>query len=1014
MIDSKHIFVKKMHHSVNHLLEGNPECWSTEIRIAILALLVEKALQTTDLCRIIEDKRIKNEDFEKRLTKEKLVRDELTNRKRNIVKPSINFAINSHSSDATILNMLADDHASNIDDKDIFVNNAIYDTPEDDLKSKVSIIKEIDIPILRCPLDADISKTELEKRFGHYCDTLNLKFSPKQRQFVCCDACGLRLDDNGILLTYESALNNGVKVSQSPDDTVFLPVINQGRRGSVPERELRAFHKTCAKSVFACQYISETFREKLLKSVFEGKVTQSTAFYQSMINSLPNMFSSRLGFDDDGNVYFTLGERRDVVFRRRVKCGYGTCWGVYVGQKKIKSLLYSLTYRRPLSRNEGNLRMAILIRCNLCDVSISRPLQHPLFQSRLKVLQREYEKSDEKLNYITQEELKDRSLNRFAVTEFEKWKINMQTAISWKCIELRSTSYDLRKFQNMKKSKGNEKCQVSSETNLSRLRLRIKISRYEGDEFVIRHGISQTLREIRAQTIAHRLLLNPVWHKSRVLLQHKPETGGNTNLPFLDNNFDNLLAIPRLSWDLGFKEDNKSLDGHGEVITHRSLKNLDLLSLPIVRYAGLDDTPDAVYPNIYIAAKILYSQVEQLLYQQDREHAVFLSGKVAGLSRTAAEHRQAIQHLYDTINESRKIRCQDRLVSQSNGYSLDTLIIASALGYLGSRVIHGFRFEFASYVNGKHTTCITLPTFNRRTVLLKVPPMSYFEPLIASNEAIYKSQEKLFQSFKTEAKRSKSVIEAPEPLLTSSEGDVSCKLKNHTEHMLNYQPVVVSVRIKDFRFEKVKAELWNICECLPRNSSSSGFYFIHARVRCTESRGMENQHDNTLYHGAWAASLKTATTPLDLLYCLNSLVSALPPYWYARSFRLDELSSLIDFYEQHNGPVCESVAPVAVMIYRLDKSIGLNSEFYGPWGNSKKLLGADLGQGYSSLPKKSHSPVRLAGGSVLRTRQCTSSILCSKKARHSGPCNDNAIQEAENYLFPRPSVRTFNKPPYYE
>ena len=365
-------------------------------------------------------------------------------------------------------------------------------------------------------------------------------------------------------------------------------------------------------------------------------------------------------------------------------------------------------------------------------------------------------------------------------------------------------------------------------------------------------------------------------------------------------------------------------------------------------------------------------------------------------SISKVEHRQVIQHLYNAINESRKQRSQERLIAQTNGYALNELIIASALGYLGSRTLYGFTFEFASFVAGSNMTCATFPTHTIKEVPLNIPSKSYFDSITSNNEALYNSHLKCIAPLGDESEKGTGTtlnLITPSRTLTTANKSLSVQ----TDKSLSQESVYVSLRVNNHRFEKIKAELWNICECLPRNSSGSGFYIIHPLKEGT-------QHDNSLHHEAWAAALRTASTPLDLLYSLNSLVHALPAYWYARNFRLDEVNSLIKHYEENKGPLCESIAPVAVLIYRLDKSIGLHSRIYGSWGNSKNCLGADFGRGYKSLPKISHSPIRIAGGPLVAFQQCSSNILCTKECKHSGPCNNKAIQQAEAYSFPRSST----------
>ena len=104
--------MKKLHLSINHLLEGNPDGWATKSRIAILALLVEKALQTSDLRRHIEEGRMKRSDPAKCFVSKKLVQTELSNRRKHILVPSLQFAINSVPSDNIIMSNFMDDYTT--------------------------------------------------------------------------------------------------------------------------------------------------------------------------------------------------------------------------------------------------------------------------------------------------------------------------------------------------------------------------------------------------------------------------------------------------------------------------------------------------------------------------------------------------------------------------------------------------------------------------------------------------------------------------------------------------------------------------------------------------------------------------------------------------------------------------------------------------------------------------------------------------------------------------------------
>ena len=93
------------------MLDRNPESWGTETRIAILALLVEKSLETMDIKRYIEKK--KNESANITARQKSLIGDEFNMRAKFIIKPSIEFGRNIHlkrSSDAMQQDLQDDDY----------------------------------------------------------------------------------------------------------------------------------------------------------------------------------------------------------------------------------------------------------------------------------------------------------------------------------------------------------------------------------------------------------------------------------------------------------------------------------------------------------------------------------------------------------------------------------------------------------------------------------------------------------------------------------------------------------------------------------------------------------------------------------------------------------------------------------------------------------------------------------------------------------------------------------------
>ena len=217
--------------------------------------------------------------------------------------------------------------------------------------------------------------------------------------------------------------------------------------------------------------------------------------------------------------------------------------------------------------------------------------------------------------------------------------------------------------------------------------------------------------------------------------------------------------------------------------------------------------------------------------------------------------------------------------------------------------------------------------------------------------------------------------------------------------MLKY--TFISTRMNIHRLDRAKAELWNICECLPQNNSA-GYYYANK----TFGKTSETIHDVQLEKSAWTAALKTASTPLSVLYCLEAFVQSLPVYWYASSFRLDRLNAVIRCYESYgNSTASESVAPVAALIYSLDRAIGKNPKIYGAWGKAKKVLGAHAYAGYESLGSRAvhcdGTPIQFAGGFAF-SPPCSASIMCTKGIHHSGPCNCLALQKAETYQFPEP------------
>ena len=915
-------------------LVDNPDCWSTEKKINSMVYLIDEALQTRDLCHYLENL--------KRETSSDATSTERRNRRIYIVEPSIQFASNNLESN--------DD--SSFQDCEVGQDRHCLD--------------EGFAPVIQCtPISIEQSELESECTFWCQNEIVESRVDEKVGDTVC-SICGLRSPFNGPFFA-------PCTPEKQSDIFVMIPPLTDSCNASS-----MLCHESCARAAFSSRFLCQLQKDDIVSRALSGRMPCSNHNFEDPHRSIP------LGFDDDDNEYISVGGKRNVVFRRSPTYG----WGAYAGPKKLKQLLSALSNKRNKSCREDQLMMALALRCDFN--SLVGDQMDPLSKSRYNRLQTEFSKSEEQMTQLLEMERDNHGALR---QQCEIWRSEMQIAIRAKIVEMRSTVYIL--------AQGNNKLSRFRRVGDSRLRLRVSLSRYDGDEFILRHSMAQTLREIQAQTIAHRVLLREDWC---CRLQHSVECNVQASLPFLFHNFDNIDAIPRVSWDLGFAEEedgsltdtntnvgakNGSTNTRGDntcrqYVVH-SVEDGELdQPPPIARFNALTNELDCIFVDIECAAKVLDVQVEQAMRQRDDNHFRFMATKLKR-TITTSNSQQTLKKIHSAIKNSQLMRAQERIKSSKVGYCTKHLLNASALGYLGNGSLHGFRFEFAKFVvQQSKSDDVDIPSDGGRFAIvddldMDPVPVLTFSFDTAADEGANNSHVQVIPPPKNN--RSMYAMYTVNNVVSSNED-----LDRHIE------PIpILSLALRNYRFERLKAELWNICECMPRRP-------IYARDQFA-------MHVLNLDHDAWKASLLIASTPCDLLRCMLSLVRAIPGHWLAKSFRHDGENCIRDLISSYtvaarDTNICNvAVAPIASIVYALDRAVGVNSHIYGPWQGSRCAPGVDVSVGYFSLPRHCHTPLRVAGGPPSMPRTCFNNILCTREPHHRGTCNNRALEVAEKEDF---------------
>mmetsp|Transcript_17749 Transcript_17749/g.40220 ORF Transcript_17749/g.40220 Transcript_17749/m.40220 type:complete len:862 (-) Transcript_17749:418-3003(-) len=332
------------------------------------------------------------------------------------------------------------------------------------------------------------------------------------------------------------------------------------------------------------------------------------------------------------------------------------------------------------------------------------------------------------------------------------------------------------------------------------------------------------------------------------------------------------------------------------------------------------------------------------------------------------------------------------------GHGTAVLVLASALGYLGQKPVHGKVFRFAPIVKG--TPVPKSRVLDDAGAVLDIPRAETFSE--RWRPILDETTEDGSHNEDDAVREHRYGIHA---LYTVSEIVMSALNVDRT-----VEPTPVSLLVHRPRLEKAKAELWSICECLPRGTA--GLKESDARVSSHTILDID--------HHAWRAALLVAGTAQDLLNCTISLQQAIPPSWILSRFRKQmfendtnllfphDRNNVRDAGDIHLRPVdyaapCDAVAPVALRIYALDRCIGANYEAGHCVGQPKKNSAANRAvdvffAGYASLPKYEHRPLRIAGG-VAWSHSCVLSPVCSRGNGHRGKCN--AALLSSSLKFPR-------------
>jgi len=846
---------------------------------------------------------------------------------------------------------------------------------------------------------------------------------------ICC-LCGLLMNHYGApALKYFGISSDYLCSSREHSD----PIVSL--KVSLLRSTVCNCHESCARVLFASSHSTQSNKFDITARKEAVPITSVTSF--STISSSKDVLQSTfLGSDSENNGYYLLGEKIDNIFCKPVDDDES--WGVYIGSKRCSQLFHTIYHRchclKNISTNEIMLCMNMLRSCDFIESSSSSLClyNHPLYIKRHDRLQNEYNKI--RLPHDTQHRFDIKNSEYIqSTTNHEVWKMEMQKTFMAKCVELRCTAYSL----SLKCDKSDTSTsQLAKASANSRTRICLDLTQYKGDDFILRgQSKTQTVREIQAQTIAHQFILFQIngstAHKtSSIKKNHRRsepslssafsllnKSSDERILPLIQDSIENINMLPPLAWDFGFrpeKEENDSCKNKVQVMScssrnlHSTIEKMDLTQMPIVRYFYNTSEYDSFYTDLNCATDALNLEIEELSLRSDRERAASLLVSSSRLRRSPIiyHYENAVKFMCKYSDAARRRRDDERVYAERHGFATRSLILASALGYL-DRSIYGFRFKIAAYIKKSGEAKATIIS-NESLEYVEIPTTiarspSYKSSLLHINSCMMSNIQKdassaiakcCFAFYKTGVINNglkKKIAADSVPSTTKY-----CKSPS-------IDPIITSVTISNCRFEKVKGELFNIFECLPLNEFSSGLYFVMNKwENKSSSLTNANGHECTLSSEAWISSLKVASSPLDLLICLRALVDGIPSYWYAKSFQRSNIINLIDFYKS-SGALKLGISPVALLVYALDRSIGIHSEIYGPWQESKgDVLGADKFCGYRSLYKdtiRQRKSRRIAGTPNI-VQRCLKSLLCSKIANHSGKCNSKNLRAAEKFTFP--------------
>ena len=837
-----------------------------------------------------------------------------------------------------------------------------------------------------------------------------------------CYLCGLLMNQYGApALKYVGTSSDNLRSSLKDSD----PIVSLNL--SLLRSTVWNCHESCARVLFASSYSVQINKFDITERKEAVPINSVTSF-NTISSSKDVLQSTFLGCDSENNGYYLLGGNIDNIFCKPVDDDES--WGVYIGSKRCSQLFRTIYQRcyclKNISTNEIMLCMNMLRSCDFIKSS-SSPLclyNHPLYIKRHDRLQNEYNKI--RLPHFTQHRI-DITNN---TTNHEIWKMEMQKTFMAKCVELRCTAYSL----SLKCDKSDmSTSQLAKASANSRTRICLDLTQYKGDDFILRgQSKRQTVREIQAQTIAHQFILSQIngstaHRTSNIKKSYRTSESSLSSafslsnkssderiLPLIQDSIENINMLPPLVWDFGFRceKENDSCKNKLQVVPCSSrnllsaIEKMDLTQMPIIRYFYNTSEYDSFYSDSLSAADALNLEMEELSLRSDRERAASLLVSSNRLLRSPIiyHYENAVKFMCRCSDAARRRRADERVYAELHGFPTRSLILASALGYL-DRSIYGFKFKFATYVkNSGEAKAMVIS--NESLEYVEFPTTidrssSYNSSLLYNNSCMMSNIQKDASS--AIAKSSFAFYKTG--VINNGLKKVADSVPSTTKYCISpsIDPIITSVTISNCRFEKVKGELFNIFECLPLNEFSSGLYFVMNKwENKSSSLTNANGHECTLSSEAWISSLKVASSPLDLLICLRALIDGIPSYWYAKSFQRSNIVNLIDFYKSSSA-LKLGISPVALLVYALDRSIGIHSEIYGPWQESKgDVLGADKFCGYRSLYKDTicQRKSRKIAGIPNIVQRCSKNLLCSKVANHSGKCNSKNLRAAEKFAFP--------------